>query len=76
MFGLTLSCSVLVVFDESRQAEVSHFTHQAVSHQDVGGTQVSMNIVHPLHISHACCNLEQVNQRGCGFKKKKNTNMT
>lgn len=61
---VTLSCSVLVVFDESRQAKVGYFTHQAVSHQDVGGSQVSVDVVHPLHVSHACGNLGAGNERG------------
>lgn len=65
--ALTLSRSVLVVFDESCQTEVGHFTHQAVSHQDVGSAQVSVDVVHPLHVGHACRNLEEVTRRGQAF---------
>lgn len=63
-FGLALSRGVLVVFDESCQTEVGHFTHQAVTHQDVGSAQVSVDVVHPLHVGHTSCYLEEVRQRG------------
>ena len=63
----TLPSSVLIVFNESCQTEVGHFTHQAVSHQDVGSSQVSVDVVHPLHVGHACCNLEEVTQRWQGL---------
>lgn len=69
-FGLTLPRSVLVVFNEPCQTKVCHFTHQAVSHQNVGSTQVSVDVVHPFHVGHTCCNLEQVNQRGRRFYNK------
>lgn len=51
--ALTLSCSVLIVLDESGQAEVGHFAYQVVSHEDVGGPEVPVNIVHPLHVGHS-----------------------
>lgn len=44
---------VFVVFNESSQPEVSHFAHEALSNQDVGSPEVSVDIVHPFHISHA-----------------------
>ena len=54
----TLPSGVFVVFYEPGQAKVSDFAHQAVSHQDVGGAQVSVDVVHPLDVGHACCHLE------------------
>ena len=61
--GLTLSCCVLIVFDESCQTEVGHFTHQVLSHQDVGCTQISVDVVHPLHVRHARSNLDGPSDR-------------
>ena len=59
----TLPSGVFVVFYEPGQAEVSDFAHQAVSHQDVGGAQVSVDVVHPLDVGHACCHLEHSTMR-------------
>lgn len=53
----TLSRCVFVVFDEPCQAEVGDLAHQTVADQDVGGAQVSVNVVHPLDVRHACCHL-------------------
>lgn len=53
----TLPSGVLVVLDEPCQAEVSHFAHQVLPHEDVGCPQVPVDIVHPFHISHARCDL-------------------
>lgn len=64
---LTLSCSVLIVFNESCQTKVSHLAHEAVSYQDVCSTQVPVDIVHPLHVGHACCNLEGERTRNLNF---------
>lgn len=49
----TLPGCVFVVFNESSQPEVSHFAYEALSNQDVGSPEVSVDIVHPFHISHA-----------------------
>ena len=49
----TLPGCVLIVFDEPSQPKVSHFAHEALSNQDVGSTEVSVDIVHPLHVRHA-----------------------
>lgn len=54
----TLPSGVLVVFDEPGQAEVSDLADQIVPHQDVGGAEVSVDVVHPLDVGHACCHLE------------------
>lgn len=53
----TLPSRVLVVLDESCQAKISHFAHQVLPHQDVGCPEVPVDVVHPLHIGHARCNL-------------------
>lgn len=53
----TLSGGVLVVLDEPSQAEVSDLTHQVISDQNVGGSQVPVDVVHPLNEGHAVCNL-------------------
>lgn len=58
----TLPSGVLVVFDEPGQAEVSDLTQQVVSHQDVGGAQVSVDIVHPLDVGHAGRHLEHATE--------------
>lgn len=50
---LTLPRRVLVVLDEARQAEVGDLAHQVVSHQDVGGAEIPVDVVHPLNIRHA-----------------------
>lgn len=48
---------VLVVLDEPGQAEVSDLAHQVVSDQDVGSSQVPVDVVHPLDEGHAVRNL-------------------
>lgn len=53
----TLSGGVLVVLDEPSQAEVSDLTHQVISDQNVGSSQVPVDVVHPLNEGHAVCNL-------------------
>lgn len=55
--GLTLPGSVFIILDEASQTEISHFANQVISHQDVGGPEVSVHVVHPLHIRHARSNL-------------------
>lgn len=54
----TLPSGVFVIFDEPSQAEVSDLAHQIVRHQDVGGAQVSVDVVHPLDVGHARRHLE------------------
>lgn len=53
----TLSGGVLVVLNESSQAKVGDLTHQVISHQDVGSSQVPVDVVHPLDEGHAVCDL-------------------
>lgn len=48
----TLPGSVFVILNEASQTKVSHFAHQVVSHEDVCRSEVSVYIVHPLHIRH------------------------
>lgn len=57
---LTLPRRVLIVLDEPRQAEIGDLAHQTVSDQDVGGTQVPVDVVHPLDVRHPCRHLEHV----------------
>lgn len=49
----TLPSGVLVVLDEACQAKVGHFADQVLSHEDVGRPEVSVDVVHPLHVGHA-----------------------
>ena len=56
----TLSSRVLVVLDEPSQAKVSDLTDQVISHQDVGSSQVPVDVVHPLDEGHAVCDLRRV----------------
>lgn len=49
---LTLSGCIFVILDESGQAEVSDLAHHVVGDQDVGRTQVSVDVVHPLNKRH------------------------
>lgn len=56
-FRPTLSRCVFVVFDEPCQAEVGNLAHQTVPDKDVGRAQVSVNVVHPLDVRHACRHL-------------------
>lgn len=60
----TLSGRVLVVLDEPSQAEVSDLTHQVISHQDVGSSQVPVDVVHPLYEGHAVCDLGRRDREG------------
>lgn len=50
---LTLSGRVFVVLYESSEAEVSHFTHQVITNQDVGSPEVPVHIVHSFHVRHS-----------------------
>lgn len=54
---MTLSGSVFIVLNESGQSKVSNLTDQVISDQDVGCSQVSVDVVHPLNIRHASRNL-------------------
>lgn len=57
---MTLSSCVLIVLDKSSQPKVCNLTDQTVSNQDIGSSQVSVDVVHPLNIGHACSNLEEI----------------
>lgn len=60
--SLTLPCSVFVVLYEASEAKISHLTHQVLSHQDVGGPEVPVDVVHSLHIRHARGDLRTAQQ--------------
>lgn len=48
----TLPGVVLIILDETGQAEVSNLAHQLLPHEDVGCPQVSVDVVHALHVGH------------------------
>lgn len=54
---MTLSGGVFIVFYESGKSKVGNLTDQVISNQDVGCSQVSVDVVHPLDICHATCDL-------------------
>lgn len=54
----TLSGCVLVVLDESRETEISDFTDEFLRYQDVGGSQVSVDVVLILNVSHSIRHLQ------------------
>lgn len=56
--AVTLSGCVLVVLNEPGQAEVGDLAHQVVSNEDVSCSQVTMDVIHPLDVCHASCNLK------------------
>lgn len=49
----TLPGGVLVVFNEPGQPKVGHFAHEILSNQNVGSTEVTVDVVHPFHVGHA-----------------------
>ena len=51
--GRTLASRVLVVLDEAGQPEVGDFAAQGVRHEDVGGSQVAVDVVLGLDEGHA-----------------------
>lgn len=53
----TLPGSVLVVLYQPGQAKVSDLAHQVVTHEDVSGSQVPVDVVHPLDESHTVSDL-------------------
>lgn len=53
----TLLGVVLVILNEASQPEISYLAHQPLPHQDVGCPQVSVDVVHALHVGHALCYL-------------------
>ena len=59
----TLLGVVLIIFDESGQPEISDLAHQPLPDEDVGCPEVTVNIVHALHVGHALSNLGAKVQR-------------
>lgn len=49
----TLLGVILIVLYEACQPEVSDLADQILPHQDVGCSQVSVDIVHAFHVGHA-----------------------
>lgn len=60
--GITLSSCVLIVLDKTSQTKVCNLAHQVVSDQDVGGTQITVNVVHSFNVRHSSCNLQKERQ--------------
>ena len=48
---------VFIVLNETRQAKVGNLAHQGRRDQDVGGSEISVNVVPLLDEGHAFCNL-------------------
>ena len=59
----TLLGVVLVILDESGQPKVSNLAHQPLPDEDVGCPEITVNIVHALHVGHALSNLGAKVQR-------------
>lgn len=56
---LTLSGCILVILNDSGQAKVSYFTQQTLRHQDIGCSQVTVDVVLFLNVRHALRNLKK-----------------
>lgn len=56
---LTLSGCVLVVLYQPGQTKVSNLAHEVVSHEDISGSQVPVDVVHPLDERHAVSDLQE-----------------
>lgn len=54
----TFPCCVLVIFDDSRQAKVCNLAHEWLRDQDVSSSQITVDVVLPLDVRHAFCNLQ------------------
>lgn len=48
---------VFIVLNDTRQAKVGNLAHQGRRDQDVGGSEISVNVVPLLDEGHAFCNL-------------------
>lgn len=68
----TLSGRIFVILDEPSQTKISHFAHQVVSHQDVSSSQVSVHVVHPLHVRHPRGDLRHTPSSLIGFQMNYN----
>lgn len=71
-----MSGRVLVVLDESSEAKVGDLAHQVVGHEDVGSSQVSVDVVHPLDEGHAVCDLRGGGGRGRGVDEERTKSKT
>ena len=49
----TLPGVVLIILNETGQPEVGDLAHQPLPHKDVGCPQVTVDVVHALHVGHA-----------------------
>lgn len=49
----TLLGVVLIILDETGQPKVSDLAHQPLPHENVGCPQVTVDVVHALHVGHA-----------------------
>lgn len=53
----TLLRVVLIILNETGQAEVSDLAHQPFPNKDVGCSQVAVDVVHAFHVGHALSHL-------------------
>lgn len=50
---------VLIIFDHSGQAKISYFAHKQCRHQNVGSSEIPVDVVSLLYVSHAFCYLRR-----------------
>lgn len=70
----TFPSCVFVILNHSGQAKIGNLAHQDCGDQDVGSSQVPVDVVSLLNESHAFCYLQQVKKRhfshmDCGLKR-------
>lgn len=58
VYLVTLSCCVFVFFNESRQSKIRNLTDVLVRHQDVGRSQVPVDVILCLNKGHAVSHLQ------------------
>lgn len=62
VYWLTFSGSIFIVLYDTCKTKVSNFAHQALINQNVGSSQVSVNVVLSFDVGHAFCNLDTKKQ--------------
>lgn len=55
---VTLSCCVFIVFNQSCQSKVGDLTDEFMRHQNIGGSQVSVDVIPLLNEGHAVSHLQ------------------
>lgn len=53
----TFPSCVFIVLDDTCQAKVGDLTHQGCRDQDIGSSEISVNVIPLLDEGHAFCNL-------------------